>query len=654
VLKLAVVARSVGVPDSLFVTALAALLAAAAQLVLMLAVGAIPWRPDRGPGDGTRRALAGAVFIGLALLGAGAVLHLGGGVHAPRGVLVCFAAWCLLAALAAPRLSGWLAGRRSGEESAARRARRLTLALPALLLAAAAVSLVRRDAPGPGAACAAAGAVLVVFAPSLPVRFAAVTALALWLAAGGVRWLPAPGSHDGPKDPPAGSLVLIVLDTTRADALDPYGASGDETPAFDRLTRSSALYEELISTSPWTVPSHATLFTGLHPREHDCWFGGRRWLDDELETVAEVLAARGYETAAFYGNQHLSSTNLLQGFGLQLFLESPASPLMLGQAMRYSGVGVTDWIDRGGSRAVAKIDAWLASRRDAQPFFLFVNLFEAHEDYVSPIREHRWPAGVGALDALRAIRRYDAVKWSALRRSEGRDEDIVRAAYANAIRHQDRILGKLLDKIAARYAIDRLPIVVTADHGDSLGEGGRWGHNFGLNDALIHLPLVIHMPGRAEPGSQVPGQFSSVDLPATLLDLAGVDGRFGAGRSLLGDREPEATTVAESFPFFTLLHKVNRDFVTDLGRFRWPMSSVRADGHKLVIWHGGPTQLYELASDPAEAHEVLPQQSELGGELLERYDSWTREVPRERRGTDAPPKALDPELTERLRALGYL
>lgn len=654
--ELASVEQPVGVRDGLAATAIVALLAVAGQLVLWPLTRAV--RRAARPVAGEGVALGLAVWIGLALVAAGALLHVGVGVRGGLRTLALAAlAWCALAALAAARLASSSASSPASDDARRRRAARAALLFGALLLAVAAVGSVRHAAPGRALLLVTIGGLVVAAAPRVPPRLAAAVAAALWLAAGLARLWPAAPPSVAASEPPPGSVVLIVLDTTRADVFGAYGATSGETPVFDRFAAEGELYEEMISGSPWTVPSHATFFTGLPPRAHDCWFGGRLWLDDELETLAERFAANGYETAAFFGNDNLEPANLLQGFRVREYLESPASRLALGWVMRYTGRGFDEWIDRGATRAVAGVGEWLARRRRDRPFFLFVNLMEAHEPYVSPVRDRVLPAGVGELESFLVLRRYREQLWHALGRSEGREEEIVRAAYRGAIRYQDRMLGRLLDTLGARYAIDQLALVVTSDHGENLGEGGRWGHQFALNDALIRIPLAIRAPERTAAGRRVAGSFSSVDLPATLLDLGGVDDRFGVGRTLLGERSAAEATFAEDYPFYVTLHRLERDFATGLGDFRWPLSAVRSDGHKLTIWHGGPTRLYELASDPGELRDQLPARSEVAARLLERLATWSLEVPRDRRAERAAataPRQIDPELAERLRALGYL
>jgi len=585
------------------------------------------------------------------------VLHVGVGVSGGLQTLIAaFVAWWLLAALASARLASWWIPASSSAADRDRRTRRVALGFVAILVGSLVVAIARDGRTALAVAVSVFGIATLVIGRRIAPRRAGAAALVLAAIAGTARWWSVTAVEMERTEPPPGSIVLIVLDTTRADVFGAYGAESGETPVFDRLAGEGLLFEEIVSHSPWTVPSHATFFTGLPPRQHDCWFGGRRWLDDRLETLAESLAARGYETAAFYGNLNLAEANLLQGFEVQEYVESSATLLSLGWLARFTGIGPDEWIDRGANRAVSRIGSWLRQRRSRRPFFLFVNLFEAHEPFVSPIRDHAPPQGVSELESFFALQTYRQSLWHSLGRERGREVEIVRAAYRASIRYQDRKLGQLLEVLGKRYVVDRLPIVITADHGENLGDGGRWGHHYSLNEALIHLPFVILAPARLGGARRVSGGFASHDLPATLLDLAGVGDRFQLGRSLLGERQVEATTFAEDFPFYVGLHGLERDNKSGLGDFPWPISAARGEGHKLVVWHGGSTRLYDLEGDPAESVDLLAQRPEIARRLAERLARWWVEVPRIHRtqGASEAPGRLDPDLAEQLRALGYL
>lgn len=202
-----------------------------------------------------------------------------------------------------------------------------------------------------------------------------------------------------------GSVLWIVLDTVRADHLEPYGAPVGQTPTLARLAAEGTVFTGVASPSPWTVPSHASMLTGLPPRSHGSWYGHRPYLEDAFETLPERYRAAGFETAAFYTNGWLRVANLLQGFDVaEDTVRRPLNKLTAVRALTYLGLGPEPWIDKGAHHTVAAVSRWLAARDADRPFLLFLNLFEAHSPYLPPARYRKLPEGIGPLDAIRAHR----------------------------------------------------------------------------------------------------------------------------------------------------------------------------------------------------------------------------------------------------------
>ncbi len=477
-----------------------------------------------------------------------------------------------------------------------------------------------------------------------------------WIAAAGTWPAPRPDPAPGPPAAAPGSVVVVVLDTQRADALSPYGAPAGSTPVVERLAAEGTVFEEVISPSPWTIPSHASLFTGLYPRSHGAWFGNRRWLDDGFSTLAERFADAGYDCAAFVSNGYLFLTNVLQGFAVTRAAFGQEDRLVLARLMRFTGVGFERWIDQGAAEAVVGVDAWLRERDPQRPFFLFVNLFEAHEAYHPPLADRR----VDNLDAIRVTRRFESTRWHSLRIRKGPQADVVRSLYGSEVAYQDRLLGELLAVLGAHVRLDDLAIAVTSDHGENLGEDGRWGHIFALNDALLHVPLVIRAPGRMPAGERVAGAYQTLDVGPTLLALAGLDPSLGEGRSLLPDadgaRQAREETFAEVYPDYFRLVRLSLPMQRGMGDFRWPMRAIRGGGEKLVVWDGGPSRLYDLSADPPEERDRTRERGDRARILRERLDAWSAARPALRAGPDGEggTAPLDDETRRQLEALGYL
>jgi len=310
--------------------------------------------------------------------------------------------------------------------------------------------------------------------------------------------------------PSAVNVLLIILDTVRAQDLGLYGYDRPTTPNLERLASTGVVFEDAIAPAPWTLPSHASLFTGRWP--HELSAGFQTPLDGSAETVAESFRARGYVTAAFVANHLYASreTGLNRGFIhysdhrrslRQLLLSSH-----LGQS--YENWRTSWWTGRPVSdRKVASEVSrnflrWL-NRDHQRPFFAFLNYFAAHQPYYAP-REYRsrYHSANARLDA------YDA-----------------------AIAYIDHELGGVFDELDRRGLLDHTIVVITSDHGEQFGEHGLFEHANSLYEPLLHVPLVIRYPVSVPGGLRIGGYVSLRDLPATLAELAASEAEF-SGKSL--------------------------------------------------------------------------------------------------------------------------
>jgi arylsulfatase A-like enzyme len=277
---------------------------------------------------------------------------------------------------------------------------------------------------------------------------------------------PVAGHIDTPPN-----ILLITLDTTRADRLGSYGYAGAATPNLDRLASEGVRFARALSPVPLTLPAHATLLTGRQPFTHGVRNNGHFTLPEDVPTLASVLSTRGYDTAAF-----VSSFVLDRQFGLATgFTHYDAT---LDEAR--PGAAVSLELERRGDRTVAAARAWLADRaRQAQrPYFLWVHLYDPHEPYAapSPYRE----------------------------RFAGRD-------YDGEVAFADALVGELLE--ASGYASGAPPLVVVAsDHGESLGEHGESTHGLFVYDETQRVPLIVTWPRVLSP--------RVVETPVRLLDVA--------------------------------------------------------------------------------------------------------------------------------------
>jgi len=304
------------------------------------------------------------------------------------------------------------------------------------------------------------------------------------------------------------SVVLVVLDTVRADHCSAYGYGQPTTPRLDALAAEGLLFEQARTVAPWTLPSHASLFTGRRPSQHGCTWE-HRWLLDRFDTMAETLGAAGMETFGATTNPNASSLyNLQQGF--TTFVET--------WTRREQRRGLED-----SAIANAEIGEWLERRDSRKPFFLFVNYADAHLPYAPlPPRDSRY--GEAGERARALARRGDLLQATLLGREQVGEGDRAGLAtlYDGDLSTADARLGELLDLLERHDLVDDTLVIVTSDHGESLGEEGRVDHQLGLMEELLRVPLVVRFPGRIAP-ARIPEPVALTDLKGWIDEI--VDGR---------------------------------------------------------------------------------------------------------------------------------
>jgi arylsulfatase A-like enzyme/Tfp pilus assembly protein PilF len=412
------------------------------------------------------------------------------------------------------------------------------------------------------------------------------------------------GATAGPAlaAPPARPNVLLVtLDTTRADHLGCYGARDALTPALDALAARGTVFEHAYSASPMTLPSHATMLTGLEPPEHGLRVNGYGALPPDVPTLATILAGAGYRTGAF-----VAAFVLNRRFGLDRGFATYDDDLA---GARQQIVEEHLSVYRPGDRVVDAALAWLGEPGDA-PFFAWVHLYDPHfPDYANP--------------AL-AGTRFDGV-----------------ASYGAEIAFMDRQIGRLLDWLDETGLAATTLVVAVADHGEGLGDHGEREHGYLLSEEVLRVPLLMALPGTVRPGHRVRPVVSSVDLLPTILDVAGIDNPVrGHGRSLslglAGGELPSMPSYAETDLPYTV--------------FGWsPLRSITTERWKYV--RTARPELYDRAADPAERTNLHTEQPETARELAGALATLERTLGV---APAVPAVTLDDDARRRLEALGYL
>lgn len=502
---------------------------------------------------------------------------------------------------------------------------------------------------------------------------------------------------DAPRSPAAEAagppnVVIVSLDTTRSDHLGAYRYARGTSPSFDALASRGALFTRAVATSSWTVPSHASFFTGmapLHlgppfgPREHRSWVK----LPGRATTLAEIFREAGYHTAGFIGGPTLQKWfGFDQGFDVYAdrgpvslsarshrifgaetvqgllgiprhrylrFLDppfvrmvnffhderyEPASDLraeLMGGDIRWSLKA--DEVNH-------RVYRWL-DRRPPRPYLLFVHYFDPHDPYEPP--PETMPPG---FDLRGAFITQNGLLESVLkngRRITARERENLIAGYDAEIAWMDRQLGELLARLEAEGDLKNALIAVVSDHGEAFGEHGLLFHGHHLYGELTRA--VFLLAGRGAPeGLRVDEPVSGIDLAPTILALAGLDVAWGAeGRSLApllsgGSVEP-APLFSEVFG--------GRLSLPDWEAFAAERISVEWEGMKLIYEIGGSSRLYDLRSDPGETVDVAFSRPEVAASLQALVDNYLA-FGGSPSGEDA--EAPPVEVLESLRALGYV
>ncbi len=432
----------------------------------------------------------------------------------------------------------------------------------------------------------------------------------------------------------APSVLVLLVDTLRADELGCYGALPTMTPQLDRLAARGLVVDEMVSASSWTMPSVATLFTGLYPQSHGVL--GRppderfatgeagvdpAFLSDALPTLATQAQESGITTVAVSANPVVSrATNFARGF--ETFVETGWDRKR------------RNWTPAG--EVNATFIRWLRANRGRR-FLGYLHYMEPHDPYTpTPALRPAPPPGVRA-----AIASGDVEGVSRrLRHGVGpplppHELGYVRTLYGLEIRDWDAALAPLVDALDRLGVRDSTVVVVLGDHGEEFQEHGLLKHGVHLYDELLHVPVVLAGPGIA-PG-HLAGQVEGVDLFPTIAALLGVTPPSGLpGQNLLAAHEPR--------PAFS-----STRYGIPAGGQMAELVSVRAGGWKLIEAPSlGQTELYDLTTDPGEQRNLAgasPQGKRLGAALA----AWRATLP-----PPPPVGGSDPRLREKLRALGYV
>jgi arylsulfatase A-like enzyme len=432
--------------------------------------------------------------------------------------------------------------------------------------------------------------------------------------------------------PGAPNVLFIVLDTVRAESLSLHGYSRETSPQLEQLARRGVRFDNARTAAAWTLPSHASMFTGRWAHELST---RPDWpLDQTYPTLAEFLRDRGYATAGFVGNTYFCNAwfGLNRGF---LHYEDVAVSLL--EMIRSSSMGrylvqelapatsirdrIHAYFNRKDARTINRdCLAWLSSRPQGRPFFVFLNYFDAHDPYIAAKDAPRHfglrPETAQEIAALRDWLHNDKTKLSP------RVLQVARDGYDDGIAYVDDQLGRLFAALEQQGLLDNTVVVVTADHGELLGEHNSFGHGSHLYRQVVNVPLLIAGPRSIPAGQSISEPVSLRDLPATVTDLCGLASASpfpGHTLSRFWARTKSDAAPEDEFLLTETADELSRGSV-DSTRAR-----ALAFGGKVYIRNKDRhEELYDVVLDPAELHDLS--QNSLSQPALEEFRDKMKQI----------------------------
>ena len=411
---------------------------------------------------------------------------------------------------------------------------------------------------------------------------------------------------DAPRN--TANVLLLVMDAQRADHLSLYGYRRRTSPRLDSIAGEAIVFDKAIASSSWTLPTHATLFTGRLPFEHRAGMMRRPYLDGKFPTVAEVLQRQGYATGGFVANTFWAGrqTRLDRGFiHYEDFYGNFGDAIartVLGRQLAYGVLPRFGFVDIPGRKRADEINrdllTWLKDV-GGRPFFAFVNYLDVHGPLLPPS-----PFAGSYSGIFPSTRRAARIEIGALTEvMHVPPPDSIRLMvdlYDESIRYLDSQIGALLDSLDRRGVLENTFVIVTSDHGESWGEHGMMFHGHSLYRDQTDIPLIVRMPSSRATTSRTAEAVGVDRIPATIADMVGLPPNVFPGESLLD------STVHRAENESAVITQVGR---RSLVPGTWATSRTSLSALVTERWHYiqpdiGRAELYDTIADPSEEHDL--------------------------------------------------
>jgi arylsulfatase A-like enzyme len=438
-------------------------------------------------------------------------------------------------------------------------------------------------------------------------------------------------------------IILLTVDTLRADALSSYRPKAPRTSAIDRLAGDGVVFDHALAPAPWTLPSLTSILSGLLPAAHQTT-GFTSGVSRNITTVAEYLSERGYQTAAFVHNDLLNPLNgLSQGFGDYHTLYEPWFADSLGmrtlQTLAPAWFPPSTWPSNDDETRL--VEGWLESNRDRN-FFLWVHYFDPHAPYTPP-REY-WTAE--PLPSIGPSFEGQKTAMQGFFVPSVQEREAIRSLYDGEVRYIDANIERVLGTLKRLHLYDDSLIVFTSDHGEEFWEHGRLGHGHSLYDELLRVPLIVKLPGSKQRGRTAVA-VSTASVTPTILDASGI--RYDAGNVSVPSLLPLIDSAAGTYTEFPIVSGAQIMFDR--------REAVFFEGYKYIVSAvDGKEELFDLSADPREQNSVAALAAgriEQAHRLLQAHSASAASLRKRLRIEEGAIQA-DEDTVRRLRTLGYL
>ncbi|MFC1668731.1 sulfatase [Chlamydiota bacterium] len=479
------------------------------------------------------------------------------------------------------------------------------------------------------------------------------------------------------------NIILLILDTARAQNFSCYGYSKETSINIDRISQEGILFENAISSSPWTLPAHASIFTGMYPSIHGC-NETHTFLPKNVLTLPVFLKTLGYKTYGVSSNSWISNDFGFEN-GFDVFIRvwqllqhetNLAHPSYRGVNKYKRAIGllnqgnITTNIINGiygkyfsrkydyGAKRINRILARLIRNdfRQNQPFFLFVNYLEPHLKYKPPdpfIRQFL-PKGISKRAALTV--NQDAWRYMGGEISMSLlDFEILKALYDAEIAYLDFRIGEVYRLLKESKLLDNTVLIITSDHGENLGEYNLMDHQYSLYDTLLKIPLILKLPGVQMRGERVTHVVESMDIFSTIINVLEIDKKYMTskipGKNLF-EKEVNRTVLSEYLaphPDISTISKLYPNSKFSL--YDKNLIALRTNEWKIIVSSSGETKLFNIHTDSHEKKDLSSTFPEvckrLEKKVLEwKKNNWLRDNSKETLN-------ISPETKKQLEALGY-